>query len=167
MGTSINEAKHVAIARQCTPSELPRHLKLNAMTYGEWYGAFHDLIEALFGADEDEAFDNTYASLEVGHVGSERQDGKGKKCFNCGKLGHVAKDCRSTGTVKGNLKGGYKRDGKGAKGGGQWRKGDGKGKNQKDVKRFGFSVARSGRERRIRRPPRAEVLESDSVPRAR
>ncbi len=41
-------------------------LKLNAMTYGEHYDVVHDLIEAFFGFDEDEAFDNNYAGLDIG-----------------------------------------------------------------------------------------------------
>ncbi len=47
---------------------MQKHLKLNAMTYGEQYEAFHDMIEAFFGADEDEKMDNTYSSLEDGFV---------------------------------------------------------------------------------------------------
>ena len=87
VGTAMTEAMRIAIVRQRTPGELQRHLKLNAMIYGERYDAFHDLIEAYFGADEDETIDNTYGSLEVGYVNLAQPGGKGdmreKKCFNC------------------------------------------------------------------------------------
>ena len=69
VGGSLNEPMRIAIVRQRTPGELQKRLKLNAMQYGENYSAFHDLIEAFFGADEDEPVDNTYGSFEVGLVG--------------------------------------------------------------------------------------------------
>ena len=62
----MTEAIRIAIVRQRTPGELQRHLKLNAMSYGERYEASHELIEAYFGADEDESIDNTYGSVVVG-----------------------------------------------------------------------------------------------------
>ena len=66
VGGSLNDPMRIAIVRQRTPCELQKHLKLNAMQYGEKYNAFHDLIEAFFGAEEDEPVDNTYGSFEVG-----------------------------------------------------------------------------------------------------
>ncbi len=71
MGGSLNDPIRIAIVRQTTPCELQKHLKLNVMVYGEKYGAFHDMIEAFFGADEDEPVVNTYSSFEVGLVGEE------------------------------------------------------------------------------------------------
>ena len=59
------------------------------MTYGEHYETFHDMIEAYFGADEDEQMDNTYSALEVGLVSGVAQtktDMKDKKCPTCGNL---------------------------------------------------------------------------------
>ena len=44
------------------------------MVYGENYDTFHDMIEACFGADEDEQMDNTYSALEVG-LRTVRTDG--------------------------------------------------------------------------------------------
>ena len=46
------------------------------------------MIEAYFGADEDEPMDNTYGALEVGLVSGIAQtnvkvDTKDKKCFTC------------------------------------------------------------------------------------
>ena len=126
VGSALTEAMRIAIVRQRTPEDLQKHLKLNAMVYGETYDAFHDMIEAYFGADEDEQVDNTYSALEVGLVSGTLQsntDSKEKKCYTCGKLGHVARDCRSGGkgeTAKG------KGDGKGYKGKGYIGKGDDK-----------------------------------------
>ena len=51
IGSALSDAMRIAIVRQRTPSELQRHLKLNAMVYGENYDAFHDLIEAYFGTN--------------------------------------------------------------------------------------------------------------------
>ncbi len=44
VGGSLNEPMRSAIVRQRTPGELQKHLKLNAMQYGEKHSAFHDLI---------------------------------------------------------------------------------------------------------------------------
>ena len=59
VGSALTDAMRIAIVQQRTPCKLQRHLKLNAMTYGEQYDAFHDLIEAYFGVDEEDNFDNT------------------------------------------------------------------------------------------------------------
>ena len=110
------------------PEDLQKHLKLNAMVDGERYDAFHDMIEAYFGADEDEQMDNTYGALEVGLVSGALQlktDSKEKKCYTCGKLGHVARDCRSGGMSKDKTAQG-KGEGKSCKGKGYIGKGDGK-----------------------------------------
>ena len=83
----------IAIVRQRAPEDLQNNLKLNAMVYGEQDEAFHDMIEAYFGADEDEQMDNTYSSIEVGFVSGVapmKTNTKEKKCFTCGKLGHFA-----------------------------------------------------------------------------
>ena len=148
VGTAMTEAMRIAIVRQRTPGELQRHLKLNAMSYGERYDAFHDLIEAYFGADEGETIDNTYGSLEVGYVNLTQPGGNGdireKKRFNCGKLGHFAKECRGGFSSSWNTKGDKnytgKSDGKGSKG----NKGDGK-QNAKDSKeRKCFQCGKTG-----------------------
>ena len=90
VGTAMTEAMRIAIVRQRTPGGLQSHLKLNAMSYGERYEACHDLIEAYFGADEEETFDTTYSGIEVSYVtnNTRAHDIKDRKCFNCGKLGH-------------------------------------------------------------------------------
>ena len=125
VGGSLNEPMRIAVVRQRTPGELQKHLKLNAMQYGEKYGAFHDLIEAFFGADEDEPVDNTYGSFQVGLVGKgvgketllvrNETDYHDKKCFLCVKPGHFARECRSAAYQKGygkSMKGTQKGDGK-------------------------------------------------------
>ena len=45
VGGSLNDAMRIAIVRQRTPYELQKHLKLNAMQYGEKYGAFHSRLD--------------------------------------------------------------------------------------------------------------------------
>ena len=60
---SLDEPMKRAIVRQRTPGDLQKYMKLNAMQYGERYSAFHNLIEAFFGADEDEPVDNKYGSF--------------------------------------------------------------------------------------------------------
>ncbi len=89
VGSSMTEAMRIAIVRQRAPEDLQKHLKLNAMNYGEQYEAFHDMIEAYFGADEEEQIDNTYGAMEIGYASGVAQtnlktDMKDNKCFNCG-----------------------------------------------------------------------------------
>ena len=101
VGESLNEPMKIAIVRQRTPGELQKHLKLNAMQYGEKYSAFRNLIEAFFGVNEDEPVDNEYGSFEVGRGVGEtllvcnNTDYRDGKCFFCGKPGHLAEECRS------------------------------------------------------------------------
>ena len=80
------------------------------MQYGEKHSAFHNLIEAFFGADEDEPVDNKYGSFEIDLVGKgvgetllvrSDTDYRNRKCFFCGKPGHLAKECRSAAYQKG------------------------------------------------------------------
>jgi hypothetical protein len=122
----MSEAMKIAIVRQRAPADLQKHLLLNAMVYGEKYEPFYDMIEGYFGADEDEPMDNTYSGLEVGYVAGTPLK-NGDRCRLCGKMGHWAKDCRSSGKDK------SKGDGKGMSKGKQYAsKGDGKqsGKNR-------------------------------------
>ena len=42
VGSALTDAMRIAIVRQRAPEDLQKHLKLNAMTYGEQYEAFHD-----------------------------------------------------------------------------------------------------------------------------
>ncbi len=58
VGASKNEATHVATVTRRVPAELQRHVMPNAMIHGDKCDTFHDLIEAFFGADEDETLDN-------------------------------------------------------------------------------------------------------------
>ena len=131
IGSAMSEAMKIAIVRQRAPADVQKHLKLNAMVYGEKYAPFHDMIEAYFGADEDEPMDNTYSGLEVGYVAGTPLKKDGDRCRLCGKMGHWAKDCRSSGKNISSDK--SKGDGKGMSKGKQYAsKGDGKqsGKNR-------------------------------------
>ena len=144
VGSALTDAMRIAIVRQRAPEDLQKRLKLNAITYGEQYEAFHDMIEAYFGADEDEQMDNTYRSPEVGFVSGvvpKETDTKEKKCFTCGKLGHFARDCRSGGKGDGkNSKG--KGEGKNLEGKSYTGKGDGKSNVKKSMWEVGTRCSR-------------------------
>jgi hypothetical protein len=70
VGSALTGAMRIAIVRQRAPEDLQKHLKLNAMVYGEQYEAFHDMIEAYIGADEDEQMDNTYNATMTASKGA-------------------------------------------------------------------------------------------------
>ncbi len=83
--------------------------------------------------------------MEVGYVSGVAQtnlktDVKDKKCYNCGRIGHLSKECRSTGKNKGkgDSKGSDGKSFKGLKGKSYTGKGDGKssGKVQKEQRCF-------------------------------
>eukprot|EP00438_Fugacium_kawagutii_P024647 Skav203984 [mRNA] locus=scaffold3369:57215:60998:- [translate_table: standard] len=133
---TLDEDIKISILEPICPTEVERHLQLNQARFADYQEVRKELSTCLetriglrlkAGAPYNPD-PNGPGPMDIGAL-----DKKGKKCHNCGKLGHFAADCATKGANSQASPGGKKGNAKGNKGGkgsGKPSKGGGKGKNK-------------------------------------
>ena len=115
----LDEELKIGAILNLVPKSIRDHVDLNSASFTT-YAQFRSLVVSY---TENQVSSSAMDVSAVGKGGKGSGKGSDAECYNCGKKGHWAKDCRSPKNTKGS------KDGKGSKGskGGK----EGKGNQQK------------------------------------